>query len=88
MPEKPVHAAMCAFEDAVEATVEKTGAGVQAASITGSGSKEWRYYTNDPDEFMSQLNDALAGHPPIPLDIQVFDDPDWEALGELLAGRA
>jgi hypothetical protein len=88
MPETQVHSAMCAFEDAVEATVEKAGTGVQAASITGNGSKEWRYYTYDPGEFMSQLNDALTGQPAHPLDIQMFDDPDWDALGELIEGRA
>ena len=60
------------------------GFGVQAACITGNGLKEWRLYTYDTDEFMSSFNQGLAGHPAYPIDMQMFKDPEWEALSELL----
>lgn len=72
------------FEDAIEKALEAVGVGVQAACITGNGTKEWRYYTYDTDEFMSKLNRGLAGHPVYPIELQFFKDPEWGALSELL----
>lgn len=72
------------FEDAIEKALEVKGVGVQAACITGNGSKEWRYYAYDTDEFMSKLNQGLAGHQVYPIELQMFKDPEWGALSELL----
>ncbi len=72
------------FEDALEKANQSRDFGVQAACITGNGLKEWRYYTHDTDEFMAGLNESLIGHPVYPLELQVFKDPEWNALSELL----
>ena len=72
------------FEDALEKALEAKGLGVQAACITGNGSKEWRYYTYDTGEFMSRLNQGLTGHPVYPIELKMFKDPEWGALAELL----
>jgi hypothetical protein len=79
-------ASMQAFEDAVEAGVERSGAGVQVASLTGAGHKEWRYYAPDADAFVAALNASLEGHPTYPLEIEMFDDADWQGLQQLLDG--
>jgi ferredoxin-NADP reductase len=64
--------------------LQETGAGVLVASITGAGVREWRFYSIGPDAFMDALNTALEQHPEYPLEFEAFEDPDWNALAELL----
>jgi hypothetical protein len=78
--------AMQAFEDAVERALERGGAGTQVASITGAGHKEWRYYAADAEAFVAALNASLEGHPTYPLEIEMFDDAEWQGLQQLLEG--
>jgi hypothetical protein len=75
---------MDAFEEAVTAAVQDSGAGVLVASLTGAGVREWRFYTLGPDAFMDALNAGLESHPEYPLEFDAFEDPDWNALAELL----
>ncbi|KAF1720105.1 DUF695 domain-containing protein [Pseudoxanthomonas japonensis] len=88
MPAADVYEQMRRFEDLLETAVGTKGVGVQAASLTGNGSKEWRYYTHDPDDFMSKLNLGFAGHTRYPVDLQMFLDSEWDALAQLLSERA
>lgn len=83
MPASSEHKRMNMFEDALEAGTELRQAAVQAASLTGGGEKEWRYYTHDVDAFMASLNADLAGHGQYPLQIESFQDADWSALRDL-----
>jgi len=78
--------AMQAFEDTVAAGLARTGVGVQVASLTGAGHKEWRYYAPDADAFVAALNASLDGHPTYPLEIEMFDDPEWQGLQQLVDG--
>jgi hypothetical protein len=77
---------MQAFEDAIEAGLERSGVGVQVASLTGAGHKEWRYYAPDADAFVAALNASLDGQPTYPLEIEMFDDAEWQGLQQLLDG--
>ncbi|HRD47644.1 MAG TPA: DUF695 domain-containing protein [Caulobacter sp.] len=86
LPAKAVDRQMETFEEAVTRSVQDSGAGVLAASITGAGVREWRFYTIGPDAFMDALNTALEGHAEYPLEFDAFEDPDWNALAELLPG--
>ena len=86
LPGPADNASMQAFEDALERGLEPTGIGVQVASLTGAGHKEWRYYTPDPDAFVSALNASLEGHPTYPLEIEMFTDPDWQGFQQLIDG--
>ena len=36
--------------------------------------------------FVSALNASLDGHPTYPLEIEMFDDADWQGLQQLLDG--
>lgn len=83
MPDSNVHRLMNVFEDAVEAGTERRQMAVQAASLTGGGEKEWRYYTQDVDAFMVSLNADLVGHGQYPLRIDSFLDAEWSALRDL-----
>jgi len=84
MPLKAVDRQMDAFEEAVQPALQASGAGVLVASITGAGVREWRFYSIGPDAFMDALNTALDKHPEYPLEFEAFEDPDWNALAELL----
>ena len=86
LPDTEDNAGMQAFEDALERGLEPTGIGVQVASLTGAGHKEWRYYTPDPDAFVAALNASLDGHPTYPLEIEMFSDADWQGFQQLIDG--
>jgi uncharacterized protein YfaP (DUF2135 family) len=86
LPTDDDNALMRAFEDAVAAGPESGGIGIQVASITGAGHKEWRYYAADAGAFVAALNASLDGHPPYPLEIEMFDDSEWQGLQQLLDG--
>jgi len=83
MPDVSVHRQMNRFEDALEAGVERRRTAYQAASLTGSGQKEWRYYAADAEAFMDSLNADLTGHERYPLHIEMFQDSEWTALREI-----
>jgi hypothetical protein len=83
MPDSKYHKQMNVFEDALEAGTERRQAAVQAASLTGGGEKEWRYYTHDVDAFMASMNADLVGHSQYPLKIDTFLDAEWSALRDL-----
>ncbi len=76
---------MQAFEDALESGTEARQVAFQALSLTGNNNKEWRYYTTDADAFLESLNVDLKGHPPYPIRIEAYDDPDWSSLREYLS---
>jgi hypothetical protein len=44
--------------------------------------KEWIYYTRSSGAFMARLNDLLLGHPRFPIQIEFYDDPQWEVWGD------
>ncbi len=84
MPNRDDDRATIYFEDALEAAVEQKDLGVLVVSITGNGSKEWRYYTQDTELFLDALNGGLQGHPEYPIEIALYEDPDWAGLAEFV----
>ena len=56
----------------------------EAASITGLGVREWRFYTDDTEHFMAEFNRALADRDPFPIELEAFVDPEWNGLAEFL----
>jgi hypothetical protein len=86
LPADADKAAMERFEEALEAGLAGTGVGVQVASLTGAGHREWRYYAPDAEAFVAALNASLGGHPTYPLEIEMFDDAEWQGLQQLLDG--
>lgn len=79
MPLPDTNDLMVQLESAIDIVQEKELC-VQVYSKTGSGLKELVYYICDRDEFMKAFNDALAGHPKYPLDIEFFEDAEWGDL--------
>jgi hypothetical protein len=86
MPTEADAAAMQRCEDAIEAGLGDETLGLQVASLTGAGHKEWRYYASDADAFVERLNASLEDHGAYPLEIEMFDDAEWEGLQQVLDG--
>jgi Family of unknown function (DUF695) len=51
---------------------------------TGVGLKEWIFYARDKEVFMRRFNELLAGHPIYPLEIEFYDDPNWQVWADLV----
>lgn len=84
MPDVATNGRFLEFESALDSGLVAQGAGIEAASLTGNGAKEWRYYTYDPKVFMNALQEDLGSHSPFPIDLQLFQDPDWLGVTEFL----
>lgn len=84
MPPPEVDEAQEAFLSAIEASNSEDPWCIEAAALTGNGQREWRFYTQSADLFQDNLNEVLAEHPVYPLSFEVFDDPTWEALAEIV----
>lgn len=88
MPRTADAEAMRKLEETVATGVEAAGKGVLVATLTGAGHKEWRYYTTDSDAFLAAFNVGQQGHEAYPLEIEVFTDPEWQGLSEVLPGES
>ncbi len=84
LPPSELLGSMEEFEEAVlDASDEARWWGSCVAVITHNGAREWRFYTPDVDAFQKEFSEALRGLGPYPLDLQVFDDPDWNGFAEI-----
>jgi hypothetical protein len=83
MPPHDVNSKMMALEDAVE-YLERPGFMQRAYARTGNSLKEFAYYINDREAFMSEFNAALKSHEAYPLDIKFYSDPEWKDFKALL----
>ena len=83
MPAEAEREGMINLEQAIDG-IEADGAARHAYSRTGNDLKELVYYIHDQDQFMASFNQVLANHPRYPIEIEFYEDPDWEDLQELL----
>lgn len=84
MPPPETYDLINEFQDLIDASLDADEWALEAATITGGDVKEWRFYTPDPDQFIVGFSGALASHAPFPVELQMFDDPEWNGLAELL----
>ena len=47
--------------------------------VTGNGTREWQWYSRNPEETMGLVNQAVTGYEPFPIQFSIQDDPQWEA---------
>ena len=83
MPPEGTNQRMIALEHAIDA-LEETELCRHAYSRTGNHLKELVYYISSREQFMEALNSALAHHPPYPIEINFYDDTEWEDFQKLL----
>lgn len=81
MPDQETQAKMNEMEERLLKTLEGTGQAVLTVIVTGNGIREFQWYAPSPDIMMAGLNKALAGLPPLPIEISGEEDPNWEAYG-------
>jgi len=85
LPTSEEMAQMDQFEDRVlEESDRDPSWGSGVAVITHDGVREWRFYTPDTNLFQKRFSACLDGLGPYPLDLEVFDDPEWNGFYELL----
>lgn len=84
MPTEAVNEVMVRLDRAIEESVLREGFARHAYSRTGNGLKELVYYISDRDAFMFAFNAAIKDHPPYPIEIVFYNDPEWEDLRKLL----
>lgn len=82
-----VQEAMSTLEDTLTEAVEKRKTAYLTAVVTGSGSREWQFYSKNHDEFMRTLNESLSSSPAFPINISFFSDPEWEAYSQLASSE-
>ena len=78
MPDEATAAAMFALQELIEPLDDHTKHSVLMHVFTGTGMKEWCFYTRSYDDFMKALNVALRGKPRFPIEILHDSDPGWE----------
>jgi len=84
MPQPDVNEQMITLEDAIEDAVVSVGFCERASSRTGSNLKEFAYYINDRDLFIDKFNSALSGHNAYPIEINFYEDAEWEDFQKTL----
>lgn len=83
MPPTDVNRDQLAFEEALDPLAPSSNSELVHVS-TGMGLKEWIFYARSRDEFMAALNTLLSSHPPYPLGIEFYDDPDWRVWADMV----
>jgi hypothetical protein len=82
MPPEETNKQMLGLEDALDG-LAAAGLCRHAYSRTGNGLKELVYYISDRDQFMKSFNTALELHPRYPVEIDFYNDPEWDDFRKL-----
>jgi hypothetical protein len=84
MPLNDENRRMITLEDAIEENIENDQVLRHVYSRTGNNLKELVYYINAQDSFLEAFNKTLSGHPRYPIEINFYQDTDWEDFKRLL----
>jgi hypothetical protein len=76
-PPAEVNQQQLAFEGAIDRLSSEGGSELMQVA-TGMSLKEWIFYARNSDAFMARLNDLLSGHPRYPIEVEFYDDPEWQ----------
>lgn len=79
LPDDEILDHMDDFETVMDDALVETGTARLMTVFSGKGVREWQFYTDDPQVFMRNFNEALQGKPVLPLDIVAFEDENWDA---------
>src|SRR5215203_609338 len=79
MPTDEVLDQMEDFENLIDEALVEKGTARLMTVFTGEGVREWQFYTDDEEFFMRKFNEAMGGKPVLPLDIEAFEDENWDA---------
>src|SRR5262245_6941051 len=68
LPSEAEMGRMDKFEDALAATLETSKTAYLMVILTGNGERDWLWYTTGEEAAMGQVNQALQGHKPYPIE--------------------
>ena len=84
MPPAEDNQKMMQLEDPIQEHIDGEKVLRHAYSRTGNNLKELVYYIHDQQQFLEAFNDALSDHPPYPIEIKFYRDPQWKHFKELM----
>jgi hypothetical protein len=67
------------FENLLDDALVEKGTARLMTVFTGEGVREWQFYTDDEEFFIRKFNEAMEGRPVLPLEIEAFEDENWDA---------
>jgi hypothetical protein len=76
------------FEDALASALETSRTAYLMVILTGNGERDWLWYTTGEEEAMRQVNQALQGHKPYPIQFSVQKDRGWKAYAQFEKGKS
>lgn len=79
MPSEADTALMEQATDLLSEVFRKDPVAVMTEISTGDNRREMVFYTLSLHIFSKKINEALASLPPLPLEFEAEDDPEWEA---------
>jgi hypothetical protein len=82
MPTESTNKEMIALEHAID-ELEEAKLCRHAYSRTGNGLKELVYYISDRNRFTDAFNKALSQHSRYPIEINFYEDPEWQDFQKL-----
>ena len=75
------------FEDVLASSLEGSKTAYLMVILTGNSERDWLWYTCGEDDAMRQVNHALKGHKPYPVQFSVQQDRAWRAYTQFVAGN-
>lgn len=79
MPQEDELNQMEDFENLLDDALVEKGVARLMTVFTGDGVREWQFYTDDVEYFMKKFNEAFSGDEELPIEIDAFDDKNWDA---------
>ena len=76
------------FEDALASSLEGSQTAYLMVVLTNNGERDWLWYTCGEEQAMQQVNQALKGHKPYPVEFSVQKDRAWRAYSQFEKGGA
>lgn len=83
MPDEATARLMEQVHELLGETFDRDPVAVMTGVFTGDGSRTWVFYTLSTHIFGRKLNEALSSLPLLPLTVECYSDPTWEAYDEM-----
>lgn len=84
LPLEDENQSMITLEDAIEDHIENDHVLRHVYSRTGNNLKELVYYIHDQEKFLEAFNKSLSGHPRYPIEINFYEDTEWDDFKRIL----
>ena len=86
LPSNDASDEMRVFEDALDQALDPERLAILAFVHTHGGARRWHYYLADVTVVGERINEALAEHPNLPIELEVEDDPEWDEMRLVFQG--